>query len=341
MKRYATYRSELAPVARFFGGLSLAVVLLAVGMHRLNIIAPWVMSVSLVVAAALGALAIALAAAAFVRLWARGGFGYWNAQVAVLLGMTGVAPVCVIAWIWVVAPPLTDVATDPIDPPIVDDGQTQTFNLMGNATLAQRLLAMHVDTRTKPPSEGQDINAALIQKSLYEDIVPRRYRMSPARLHLAMRQAAAQRGWTLKDELPPDLPDTETRAQFVARSPILGTGADISVRIRPDAVGALLDIRSVSHTPIPDFTGNADRIRALFSAIDVVLTDTYGSLDQLAVLEDEFEDEETATIESEPAQDLAPSIPTPGFKPYFEGEDSQTDPVPGAVIEEDPQAAAG
>jgi len=335
MKRYATYRSGLAPVARFFGGLSFAVVLLAVGLHRLGIIAPWVMSVSLVVAAALGLLAIALAVASLIRLWARGGYGYWNAQVAVVLGMGGLAPVCAIVWIWMVAPPLIDVATNPSDPPLVTRDEASTFRQANDAGLIERLIATRLPSGAVPSADGQAADAASLQQSLYEDIVPRRYRMSPARLHLAVRQAADQRGWTLKDELPPDLPDTETRAQFLARSPILGIGADISVRIRPDAVGALLDIRSVSHTPIPDYTGNADRIRALFSAIDVVLTDTYGSLDQLAVLEDEFEEEDSTPIDSAPAQDTAPAIPLPGFKPYFEGGDAPSADELGG----DPQAA--
>ncbi|WP_172972107.1 DUF1499 domain-containing protein [Roseibium aquae] len=322
MKRYARYRSSLAPFGRTVGALSVAIAVLSVLLHRFGLIEAWVMSASLAVAAGFGLTAAVIAFLALRRLWRFGGSGYLDAQLGAVLGLAGAAPVCVVAWVWIFEPPLTDVATDPSDPPVISQNPADLAVEDQAAQFFQDLILERARAVTGQLAGSPDGDAAAVQRALYEDIVPRRYRMPPARLHAAMRRAAEARGWVLTDELPPDLPDAETRAQYLARSPVLGIGADIGIRIRPDPVGALLDVRSVSRSPVPDFTGNADRIRSLLAEIDLVLIETYGDLARLAVLEDELEEMvEGSPSGAEPEEDAAPQIPTPAFKPYFETED--------------------
>lgn len=316
MKLYPAYRSTTAKYSRLLGNLAIPVGLLAVVFQRFGMVEPVTMLLSVMIAAILGWGAICLGLVALAGLWSRGGLGYASAIWGVLAGVIALAPVIATLALFRISPPVPDLATNPNDPPQIEmltSNDVHPLNaVIGNwfshmSGVAPAALAKEDGTKTE------------LQRELYPDIVPRRYRIPPARLHAAVYEAAKEEGWALTSELPPDLLDAATRLQLESRSPVLGFTSDVAVRIRPDPVGALMDIRSVSRVDLPDLVGNSGRIRKLLARVDAVLLSTYGDLEQVAVLEEEEADEENAadTSDDEPG-----TLPVPGFKPYFEGEDT-------------------
>ncbi|WP_150524380.1 DUF1499 domain-containing protein [Roseibium sediminis] len=312
MKRYPVYRSSAASYSRAMGNLAVPVVILAILLQRLGATETSTTALSILAGGLFGVIAIALAVWAYYRLWVKGGTGWASAIWGSLAGLLALAPVIAIIILFRIAPPVQDLATNPENPPEIEG--------VGNDGVhpLEAALAGIIDKLALQPAAAED--RLTLQRQAYPDIVPRRYRIPPARLHAAVLEAVKLEGWELTGETPPDLLDDATRLQVASRSPVLGFVSDIAVRIRPDAVGSLMDVRAVSRGHLPDLTGNAGRIRKLLARIDGVLLSTYGDLEQLTVLEGgDLEPEPEAADGSQDAQD---ALPVPGFKPYFEGEDT-------------------
>ncbi|MEP2706759.1 MAG: DUF1499 domain-containing protein [Roseibium sp.] len=314
MKRFAVHRTSSAPLSRTLGAIALALVLITLVTKRFDLINADTFVLSFGIAAAIAAAAVLAAMGAMQRIWSLGGPGLGSALAGMLFGVLALIPPAAILGIVIVQPDLQDVSTDVNAPPslkvtevVIDQ---PVVNWM-NHTLETKIWP-------KVTSSGNGIDADIdIQNSLYPDIVSRRYRIPPGQLHAASLKAVDTLGWNIVDELPPDLLDAPTHLQVEGSTPILGLKQDVAVRIQPDPVGALLDVRSRSRTPLRDFTGNADRIRIVLAEIDRVLLETYGDLARLSVEADELE-EDLPQDTAEPVRDL---IPLPGFKPYFEDED--------------------
>ena len=312
MKRYPVYRSSAAAYSRAMGNLAVPVVILAILLQRLGATETSTTALSILAGAVFGIIALALAALAFYRLWVKGGTGWNSAIWGTLAGLLALSPILALVVLFRIAPPVQDLTTNPQEPPEILGVASQ------GAHPLEAALAETIDKLARQPAAQQDRFA--LQREAYPDIVPRRYRIAPARLHAAVLEAVKQEGWELTGEMPPDLLDDATRLQVASRSPMLGFVSDVAVRIRPDSVGALMDIRAVSRGHLPDLTGNAGRIRKLLERVDAVLLSTYGDLEQLTVLEGEGLEQDQEAAES-PQTDRE-SLPVPGFKPYFEGEDT-------------------
>ncbi|WP_422375231.1 DUF1499 domain-containing protein [Roseibium sp.] len=322
MKRYATHRTATAPASRTLASCALALAVVTFLAKRFGLIDADVFVLSFMVAAAVALIAILLAVFALHRVWALGGPGVPAALTGVVLGLLAIGPPALTVAILVLRPGGHDVSTDRLNPPeLTSAGLSgeQPFLSWFDATLERDVWPALAQLKTDP----LDVQAGTGPAMLYPDIVSRRYRISTAQLHAAGRKALEGLGWNLVDELPPDLLDVATRLQAVGRSQLLGLDHDVALRIRPDPVGALLDVRARSRTPLKDLTGNDDHIRGVFAEIDRVLLETYGDLSRLAVDEAEVEG-----LEPEPVEEPRDTIPLPGFKPYFEEEDA---PVPDGV----------
>lgn len=322
MKRYPVYSSTSARVSQRLGAVAVPVSILAVLAQRVALIGPREMVFSVLAGAGLGIVAIIFALVAFARLWARGGRGATKAVLGTLYGIVAIVPLGLFAGNAFLSPGMEDVSTNWVDPPQFKAVASEPGEEMGEEP-GGVLKALF-----QPAETG-------LQRDLFPDIVPRRYRIAPGQLHAAALEVARRNGWVITYELPPDLLDAPTGLQVEARTPLLGLTEDMVVRIRPDPVGALLDVRSVSRFGLEGLTGNVDRIRELFAGIDDVLLETYGDLERVAVTEEDLADPDQAGSDAAaagPAEAGAGTeekerIPVPAFKPYFEGEDN---PAPDA-----------
>lgn len=317
MKRYPTYHSTGARISRRMGIMAVLVGALSILAHRTTMVSTDVMVYSVLLGTLLGLLALSFGLIAVGRLWIRGGTGASSAFFGVIYGLLALVPICAFASNAILFSSLTDISTDLDDPPqfVFSHGQPQ---------------ALQIDL----PSGFTRASEQVSQRDAFPDIVSRRYRIAPAELHAAALEVAERSGWKIVFELSPDLLDAPTALQVETETPILGLPEDMVVRIRPDAVGALLDVRSVSRLALQGLTGNAKRVRGFFSDMDDVLRETYGNVERLTVLEIELvepDDDVDAAGESEvEGTDLKPTtpdatqIPLPGFKPFYEDDDELT-----------------
>lgn len=320
MKRYAAYRSASAPASRTVGSVALMLAVIAFLAKRFGVIDADVFVLSLIGAAAIALVALMLAIIGLHRIWTYGGGGLPAALSGILLGAAALVAPALVLGMLTIHSGSQDLSTDRQDPPAVVVQSLEAEQPV--LAWMNQVLEAHLWPNLKQFS-AKDQSRITDRATDNPDIVSRRYRIAPAQLHAAGAKALEELGWTVVDELPPDLLDAPTRLQAEGVTRVLGLKHDVALRIRPDAVGALLDVRSRSRTPLKDLSDNADHIRVVFAEIDQVLLETYGDLARLSVEEGALEEED---LQLEPVEDPRDTIPLPGFKPYFEEE--------GTVVED-------
>lgn len=322
MKRYPSYQSTSAGLSRRLGALAIPTLVVSVLAQRAGLIDPTIMGAGLLTGAALGVCAALAALFAFARLWRRGGKGTSAALTGFSLGGLALAPLVAFGVGLVVFPSLPDVSTDLQNPPSLEAGLGLE---PGNSRMPEAVWS--IGGSEKPAADIAGLVQRLSggadrgQRDLLPDIVSRRFRAQPAQIHSAALRVAERNGWTVTYELPPDLADTATKFQAVAQSAILGLEEDVVVRIQPDPVGSLLDVRSVSRFALPGLSNNADRIRKIMTDLDQVLLETYGDLERVVVQDDPLDAGLDTGPLPVPENDAPARTPVPAFKPFFEGAD--------------------
>lgn len=100
------------------------------------------------------------------------------------------------------------------------------------------------------------------QRGAYPQIAPLTLDIGADEAFELARQAALKRHWQIVEAIRPGGRTGNGRIEAVARGLILNLPGDVTVRIRPRADGARIDVRSASRLSGRDFGSNADRIRA-------------------------------------------------------------------------------
>lgn len=197
--------------------------------------------------AALGAgmglaiVAILLGITGFAVIWVRGNRGAGAAAAGVLAGVLVLAaPGYFLVRGWEL-PALTDIATDPANPP--------AFVFAGAERRPGENPLAH-------PGE----QAAVAQMSAYPDVQPLRVSQPPDEVHALALQLVETRGWRLLDS-----GFTSRRIEAVVTSMVLKMSDDVVITVSPDGTGARVDMRSASRTGHHDLGENAQRIRAFLA----------------------------------------------------------------------------
>lgn len=242
--------SRLAERSRRLGAIAIPFLIVSVFGHYLELYNTEVLLLLLILGSFMGATAIVFAVIALVDLWKEGGKGFANCIWAIAYGTIVLIPLAAATVALYAFPPLNDISTDLQDPPALSAG-----------------------VRIAP---AMDRKLQLMQRASYPDIVPRRFRLPPAELHAAAASVASAMGWETVYELPAGFAEDPTYLVMEARLPFLSVKDDVAIRIQPDEVGTLLDIRSASRFGSHDFGTNARRIRSFLASLDSVLIQNYG-----------------------------------------------------------------
>ena len=229
---------------------SLVVAALAVIIQRGDLLEIAPVLVTFGAALVLSALAVLLALASFVSLWNNGGPGFRQAITAVLIGAVLLAYPGYLAYKGRTLPAITDVTTDPADPP--------RFEVVARLRPADRNLY--------PGRAAGDL-----QKEAWPDIEPLNVSVSPKAAYDGAITVLTKRKWRIVDTRAP-APGRDGHIEAIARTPIMGFRDDVTVRIRPTRDGARVDIRSASRFGTMDFGANAERVMALLDDIDDAAT---------------------------------------------------------------------
>lgn len=200
--------------------------------------------VAVLAALALSLLAIGLALAAFVRIWREGRRGFGLAVGGLLLALATLAYPAYFGLRGLLLPAITDVTTDIENPP----------------TFSRSRLALAARDGRLPPDPSPAAREA--QREAYPQIAPLTLDLTPEEAFEIARKAAANRRWEIVETLKPGGRVGIGRIEAVAYTPLLHLPEDVTVRIRPRADGARIDVRAASRLTGHDFGEGADRIRA-------------------------------------------------------------------------------
>lgn len=194
--------------------------------------------------------AILLAFGAFIVIWRQGTEGFGSAALALFIGTVLLAYPAFLAVQAYRLPAITDVVTDPDDPPRFD-------------TIVQ--LRRNANSATYP---GRAV--AERQRAAYPDIEPLVVTSTPRQAYDTMLAVMTKRKWLILGERPPAA-RREGSIEAVARTMVMGLREDIVVRIRTDGEGARIDMRSASRYGAHDLGSNASRITKLLEEVDEIL----------------------------------------------------------------------
>jgi hypothetical protein len=241
--------SALAGFSRRVGALAVCVAVIGLVGHRLGTMAPDHAVAVVMAAGGLGLVALILAAAGFAPIWEHGALGIGNVIAAALWGVAAIVPAAALYLALASFPPIADVSTDIVDPPLYKLAPFQRTGDMNRAGF---------------PDPAQ----LALQRDAYPDITTRRYALGSAQIFRLSHRIALGLGWRIVDELPARDDGDMARLEATARGLLSGVTADIVVRIYADGTGTRIDLRSSSRTGAFDFGENAGRIRDFLSELD-------------------------------------------------------------------------
>lgn len=243
--------SRLAVWARRLAVFSFLVAFLAVVIERAGMFEIMPVLATFGAALVLAALAILLAFLAFAVIWHTGADGLRHAVVAVLIGAALLAYPGYLGYRAYKLPMISDITTDPIDPP--------RFEAIAR-----------LRTREANPVAYAGLYAAELQRAAYPEIEPLMVTLAPRAAFEAVRGIILKRRWQIINERAPDRRDGIIEA--VARTPLMGFRDDVVLRIRSAPDGTRIDMRSSSRYGRHDFGANAARLRALIADIEDATT---------------------------------------------------------------------
>jgi len=197
--------------------------------------------------------AILFAFVAFAVIWHTGAGGVGRAVTAVMISLAMLAYPTYLGIKGYRLPPISDITTDPIDPPRFE-------------TIAR------LRSRQANPVAYAGLYAAELQRKAYPDIEPLEVSIPPQAAYEAVRAIIVKRRWQIINERAPLAGRRDGLIEAVARTPIMGFRDDVAVRVRTAPDGARIDARSSSRYGRYDFGTNAARLRALLDDVDDAAT---------------------------------------------------------------------
>ncbi|WP_430911931.1 DUF1499 domain-containing protein [Methylobacterium sp. sgz302541] len=194
-------------------------------------------------------LAILLAGFAFVRVWREGARGLGAALGGLLVAGLVLAYPAYAGLRGLRLPAIADVSTDTENPP----------------AFSRSRLAFAARDGRYPPDPGPQARER--QRAAYPQIAPLSLDIDANEAFDIARKAAVNRKWQIVEAIRPGGRIGNGRIDAVARGLVLNRPDDVTVRVRPRADGARIDVRSASRIGSRDFGGNADRIRAYLDEV--------------------------------------------------------------------------
>jgi len=241
--------SRLAIWARRIAMFSLPVALLAIIIERAGLLEIVPVLATFAAALAMAVFAILLALIALITVWRHGVEGLGAATAAILIGLAMLGYPAYLAVKAYRLPAISDVTTDPIDPP--------RFETIGR-----------LRSREANPVAYAGLYSAELQKAAYPDVVSLETTSNAKAAYEAAMTVIKKRRWNVVNEREPQPGRRDGYIEAVARTPVMGFRDDVAVRIRAVGQGARIDVRSASRYGRHDFGTNAARVKALLDDID-------------------------------------------------------------------------
>ena len=228
---------------------ALAVTVMAVAMIRFGLVELMPGVAALVAGLFLAVEGAGLALFAFVRIWMEGRRGLGKAIRGLVLALLILGYPGYFAVRALIRPPLNDVSTDIDDPP----------------TFSRSRAALEARGGRIPPDVAPE--ARRLQRQSYPQIAPLTLDLPAEQVYDLVRRAAQSRGWQIIEAARPGGRVGLGRLEAVDRTFLLRLPDDITVRIRPRADGARIDVRCASRIGQHDLGQNAQRIQRFLEEV--------------------------------------------------------------------------
>lgn len=244
--------SRLAIWARRLAFFSLVAALLSILIVRSDLLEIVPALATFAGALAIAVMAILIAIAALVVIWTDGlrGIGYALSSIAISLGLLAY-PLYLGAKAFRL-PAISDITTDPIDPP--------RFEAIAR-----------VRPRAANPVIYAGLYAAERQRLAYPEVEPLLLTATPKEVFDAALAVANKRRWRVIDVREPTANRREGRIEAIARTPVMGFRDDVVIRVRPNGEDSRIDVRSASRYGRHDFGSNAARIASLLADVEQII----------------------------------------------------------------------
>lgn len=250
-------RSLIAGWSRWLGAFSVPVLAIVTIAHRSGLMPTGQALVLVAAGFGFAALALVFAVVAAALVWHDGRLGGRDAAIGALWAVLALSPVAYLGFEWVHFPKVTDVSTDAVDPPLYREA---AFLRVGRWT-----------SPTPPtPEERAHI------RSLWPEIVTRRFSVGSDLLFLVTRRLVEEEGWKVTEMLHPAGDGERGRIEAVARTLVFGFEDDVVIRVLPEPSGSRIDMRSSIRWGSHDFGRNARRIRGFLDELDRQVVASYG-----------------------------------------------------------------
>lgn len=198
---------------------------------------------------AVALLAVLTAGFAFVRVWREGARGLGAAVAGLFLAALVLAYPAYATLRGLRLPALNDISTDIENPPAFSRSRT----------------AFAARDGRYPPEPGPEARER--QRAAYPQIAPLTLDVDADEAFELARKAAVNRRWQIVEAIRPGGRVGNGRIEAVSRGLLLNLPDDVTVRVRPRADGARIDVRSASRLDGRDLGVNADRIRAYLDEV--------------------------------------------------------------------------
>lgn len=238
--------SRLASWSRRLALFALAVAVLSIIVLRSGLLEIVPALVTFGASLVFAGVAILFALAAFVVIWRQGLAGLGYALLGLALGLALLAYPAYLGYRATKLPAITDVTTDPANPPRYD--------------VIARL-------RPRGRSDYPGRAVATLQRQAYPDIGPLQLSLPAKNAYDIAVSVVTKRKWLMLDTRGP-APGRPGTIEAVARTPIMGFREDVVIRVSAQGDGSRIDVRSASRFGSHDLGSNASRIRALLEDID-------------------------------------------------------------------------
>ena len=239
--------SRLAAWSRRLALFALAVAALSIVIVRSGLLEIAPALTTFAAALIFAALAVLLSLPAYVVIWRHGRTGLGSAISGMVLGLLLLVYPAYLGYKATKLPPISDITTDPANPPRFD-------------TLARQ----RPSDRLAYPGAA----AAQMQQKAYPDVVPLQVNAPVKAAYDIALKLVTKRKWHVADARPPGPGRRDAIIEATARTPIMGFRDDVVIRVSPNSDGARVDMRSASRYGLYDFGANAARVRGLLEDVD-------------------------------------------------------------------------
>jgi Protein of unknown function (DUF1499) len=218
---------------------ALALMVVAVLLHRFGQIATGPFLVVLTLVALLAALGLVLSAAGLVGLWLHGHAGGRRAAAALALCLSVLSPFGYALYNAVTLPRLSDISTDLADPPQFSQAAPSGLNPQ-------------------------------MQSAAYPDVTGRRYAVTGESLLALVERQVSESGWRVIDRRGSLGGTGEVLLEAEATTLIMGFKDKIVIRVTDEGGSSYVDMRSKSGYSGYDMGANAARITNFMQALDAL-----------------------------------------------------------------------